>query len=305
MFGLKKKMEKCDKYSVMIIPGKYGKVRNLKVSKWALRVFLVVCIAILVYIICLFIKVRNAGKELRNMDSLQNNVEILTNENREKEQELDQYYDVEDEIKDKLQKIEELEKQIQEKMESTNDLKGIEIVKLSYSHMDKEIVNLNYTQLPEKLDEKIEDLNSIMENVKAVKRDNDRIPTLIPAPGRITSYFGNRSNPFSGGGSEFHSGVDIANSTGTEVVATADGYVVQAGINSGYGNLVAIDHRNGYVSYYGHNTSLVVKEGEWVEKGELIAYMGSTGRSTGPHVHFEIRLNNTPIDPLNVLQGGI
>ncbi|WP_461207335.1 peptidoglycan DD-metalloendopeptidase family protein [Clostridium sp. DL1XJH146] len=305
MSSLRKKTEKCDEYSVMIIPGKYGKVKNLKVSKWVLRAFLIISIVFFVYLVFLFIDMKNAEKELKNMDSLETNVKRLTDDNKVKEEELGEYHNVEDEIKDKLQKIEELEKQIQEKMESTNDLKEIEIVKLTYGEMNDEIIDLSYSQLPEKLDEKIEDLKCIMDDVEAVKRDNDRIPTLMPATGNITSYFGYRSNPFSGGGSEFHSGVDIANSTGTEIVATADGYVIQSGVSSGYGNLVAIDHKNGYVSYYGHNSSLVVKEGEWVEKGQLISYMGSTGRSTGPHVHFEIRLNNTPIDPIELLKGGI
>ena len=119
-----------------------------------------------------------------------------------------------------------------------------------------------------------------------------------PASGTLTSRYGYR-NIF--GGSSFHGGIDIANAYGTDVVAADGGEVVFAGWSSGYGYLVQIDHGNGYVTYYGHNSSLLVSVGDKVFKGQHIAEMGSTGRSTGNHCHFEVRLDGERQNPLNYL----
>ena len=125
-------------------------------------------------------------------------------------------------------------------------------------------------------------------------------PSIWPTGGTVTSGFGWRISPW-GEGSEFHQGIDIANSLGTPIVATADGKVVQSGWSGGYGNLVQIDHGNGIATMYGHNSQLVVSDGQQVRKGQIIAYLGSTGRSTGPHVHYEIRVNGKSIDPVGFL----
>lgn len=125
-------------------------------------------------------------------------------------------------------------------------------------------------------------------------------PSIWPARGTITSGFGWRISPF-GDGNELHPGVDIAYTMGAPVVATADGEVVASGPAGGYGNLVQIDHGNGIATLYGHNSQLAVNVGQQVKKGQVIAYAGSTGKSTGPHVHYEVRINNTPIDPMKYL----
>ncbi|AIF51869.1 M23 family metallopeptidase [Pelosinus sp. UFO1] len=125
-------------------------------------------------------------------------------------------------------------------------------------------------------------------------------PSIWPVRGTITSGFGWRISPF-GDGNELHPGVDIAYTMGAPVVATADGEVVASGPAGGYGNLVQIDHGNGIATLYGHNSQLAVNVGQQVKKGQVIAYAGSTGKSTGPHVHYEVRINNTPIDPMKYL----
>ncbi len=119
-----------------------------------------------------------------------------------------------------------------------------------------------------------------------------------PTSGTISSKYGYRSIF---GGSSFHGGIDIANSYGTDIVAADGGEVCYAGWMSGYGYLVQIDHGNGYVTYYGHNSSLEVSVGDKVYKGQHIAEMGSTGRSTGNHCHFEVRLDGERQNPMNYL----
>lgn len=119
----------------------------------------------------------------------------------------------------------------------------------------------------------------------------------VPSCQLITSPFGHRSSP-GGIGSTYHKGIDIGASYGSAIVAADSGTIIQAGDNGwGYGNLVMIDHGNGVITYYGHMSSVAVSDGQTVAKGQIIGYVGSTGNSTGPHCHFEIRVNGTAVDP--------
>ena len=118
--------------------------------------------------------------------------------------------------------------------------------------------------------------------------------------GWISSLFGYRTDPITGK-KEFHLGLDMAGKSGTGVTSIASGIVTWSGPNKGYGNLVEISHGNGYVTRYGHNSENLVNVGERVEKGQVIALMGSTGRSTGPHVHFEVVKNGRHINPRNYI----
>lgn len=123
-----------------------------------------------------------------------------------------------------------------------------------------------------------------------------------PAPGRVTSSFGVRRDPISGD-AKFHSGIDLATPSGTPVRAIAAGRVVESGRRGGYGNVVTLDHGDGLQSLYAHNSALLLPVGAQVEAGAPIALSGSTGRSTGPHVHFEVRKAGVPVDPRPYLRG--
>ena len=121
-------------------------------------------------------------------------------------------------------------------------------------------------------------------------------PAIRPARGWLSSKFGARTSPFTGKKS-FHKGYDIANHVGTPVIAPADGVVTYAGRLGSMGNMVSIDHGHGMVTRYGHLSKLIIKSGEQVKRGEKIALMGNTGRSTGPHLHYEVRVNGMAVDP--------
>ncbi|WP_285403496.1 M23 family metallopeptidase [Luteibacter sp. ME-Dv--P-043b] len=122
-------------------------------------------------------------------------------------------------------------------------------------------------------------------------------PTGMPVNGYISSYFGGRPDPFSGHSAR-HTGIDIAAPTGTPVTAVAEGMVTFAGQRSGYGDVVEIDHGNGYMTRYAHNSVIVATPGERVRVGDVIAKAGSTGRSTGSHVHFEVWYHDQVVNPL-------
>ncbi len=127
------------------------------------------------------------------------------------------------------------------------------------------------------------------------------IPTGRPVEdGWVSSFYGYRIDPFNGK-KVFHDGIDIAGKTGTSVKNAADGIVTWAGIKGGYGGLVEVDHGNGYITRYAHNKTLKVKVGDRVAKGDVLALMGSTGRSTGSHVHFEILKDGKSVNPHNYI----
>ncbi|MCP3871691.1 MAG: peptidoglycan DD-metalloendopeptidase family protein [Desulfobacteraceae bacterium] len=126
-------------------------------------------------------------------------------------------------------------------------------------------------------------------------------PSIKPiAGGWITSPFGYRKSPFTGR-REFHSGLDISNRIGTEIIATANGRISYAARKMYIGNLVIIDHGHGRITKFGHLKKVLVKPGQEVKRGDVIALLGNTGRSTGPHVHYEVRINGTPVNPLKYI----
>ncbi len=121
-------------------------------------------------------------------------------------------------------------------------------------------------------------------------------PSIWPVKGWITSGFGKRASPLSGEPG-YHYGVDIANEVGSPIRVTADGIVTYAGWESGYGRVVVVEHGYGYSTRYGHNSRIEVKVGQAVKRGDVVGYMGSTGRSTGSHCHYEVRIHGVPVDP--------
>lgn len=138
------------------------------------------------------------------------------------------------------------------------------------------------------------------ENVRNLLNDQVSLsratPKGWPTKGWITSYFGMRQIP-NGTRKRIHEGLDIAANTGTPVVSTADGVVARVEYSASYGKAVIVDHGYGYRTLYGHNSKNLVKRGDRIKRGDKIAEVGNTGRSTGPHVHYEVHLNGIPIDP--------
>lgn len=172
-----------------------------------------------------------------------------------------------------------------------------------------EVANATAYALPPSLNAGINELASQFDNqqsqLKALedlmldrKVESSLRPTGMPvAGGYISSYFGMRPDPFNGR-RELHAGLDIAVPTGTPVHSVAEGMVTFVGVRHGYGNVVEIDHGNGYMTRYAHNSKLLVHPGERVHVGEVIAKAGDTGRSTGSHVHFEVWHDGRPVNPL-------
>jgi len=221
-----------------------------------------------------------------------------------------------------LQKTNNLEEKMQELQQLDNDLRGLlkddpalkeSIEKQdnqsslprhalsSRSSLDRQRAIRQLQLLEQKIPEQQQSLKQLKD---AVIQRSDRLshtPSIYPVSGKITSKFGYRKSPF-GRKQEFHDGLDIAAPYGTEVVAAADGVVTFTGYKSGYGRTVTISHGYGYETSYCHNSSLLVKTGQQVKKGQAIAKVGSSGRSTGPHLHYMVILNGQPKDPADFLK---
>ncbi len=163
--------------------------------------------------------------------------------------------------------------------------------------------------------ESVDEFSYLAKNVTAVSMSNGGMrllpasqlstlgiaPTLWPVLGQITGHFGERLDPFSGEGA-FHSGLDIASHYGDAIHVTGDGVVEEAGQRAGYGRVVVVDHGFGVTTLYGHLSAFNVQAGMRVKAGDVIGYEGDSGRSTGPHLHYEVRIYNTPVNPWRYLR---
>jgi len=165
---------------------------------------------------------------------------------------------------------------------------------------------LGFTATLDKLTEQLENRAQQLALLETMLMNRGLQGEVVPAgrpitSGWLSSYFGIRTDPFTGK-NEHHKGVDFAGKLGSDVVAVAAGVVTWSGRRYGYGNLVEINHGNGYSTRYGHNDKINVRVGDAVKKGQIIAKMGSTGRSTGPHVHFEVLHNGKQVDPMSYIR---
>ena len=235
-----------------------------------------------------------------------NNIYIVQEVVKQDKQMLNDLENNKNEVKDK--------KEILDKNKEEEKVIKDELVK-DKENLDKDKIELK--KLKEELVKEEEELEKKLQKIAAQKAatssdsnnlaNSNSSSTVIsngswPVPGysRVSSPFGYRIHPILGI-RKLHTGIDIPAPTGTPTVAVASGTVIYSGVQGSYGNTVMIQHDNGLVSLYAHNSSLVVNVGDKVKKGQVVAKIGSTGRSTGPHLHFEIRVNGTAQNPLNYL----
>jgi len=151
------------------------------------------------------------------------------------------------------------------------------------------------------IEHKTAHLERDLRTYEAVLRKRAMTPSMWPVEGELTDGFGGRRDPFDGYSFEFHAGLDIATIWGAPVTATANGTVTFAGWQSGYGQVVIVDHGGGLSTRYGHLSRIDVAADQTIKRGETLGRVGSTGRSTGPHLHYEVRINDAPVNPRQYL----
>lgn len=269
-------------------------------------------IIVLILLLCSFVYniytifSRNVYKE---------HIVVLNNENVKLKNYIEEYdrrYSV---INDKLEDVKKLEFQVkdlisQDEMASGNstfvDKFQVQLLK-DYSSSVDTVTDQFLNSLGDKLDNltvqlfgRERELDELLNSVISNKHVLDSTPTVRPVVGRISSPFGYRSDPVYQR-PEVHEGVDLAAAYGTPIHAAASGVIIFAGVITGYGNLVSIDHGYGYITRYGHMSKIAVKVGDHVKKGDTVGNIGMTGKTTGPHVHYEVLINEAPSNPVRFL----
>ncbi|MBI2083138.1 MAG: M23 family metallopeptidase [Deltaproteobacteria bacterium] len=293
---------KADHYNVFLIPEDHNKVRRIRLSVTQLRVLIA---GILVVVAFSFFNL--AG--FLYYRSLYHDFETERQENLASVQERSQV----------LQDLKALEETVHATEGYANKLaglvgverpelrKGLGPVRKSGFDAERETQALKWDELGEKMDLAHVRASSIdMRLQELVKIQEDKLlyhasrPSIWPVKGWVTSEFGFRRSPLSGR-REFHGGLDIAAQWGSNVMAPSAGIVKFAGYRGGLGRTVIVDHGYGIESYYGHTSQIHVKSGDIIKRGMKIAQVGTSGHSTGPHLHYEIHVDGVPIDPMQYI----
>jgi murein DD-endopeptidase MepM/ murein hydrolase activator NlpD len=176
-------------------------------------------------------------------------------------------------------------------------------IKSSFDTENRKIIAKIHQNVDQLTRDATEQKNSFHDLLKFLKEQKSVIaatPSLWPVQGWVTSEFGYRASPF-GGSKEFHKGIDIAARVGVPVVAPADGIVTEVSYDREMGNIIKVDHRHGMTTWYGHLWKSLLTQGSIVKRGDLMGYVGNSGRSTGSHLHFTVLLNGVPVNPRKYL----
>ena len=270
-------------YTFLISPSRTSKVRQLSIHRNVLRAGaagIMLLLALVIY----------GTVRLAQHEALALNYLSVKSENESLKQTNDAFQNSYARLKGQIAYVEDMSKELARK------------AKMEHTPETDELVGIGGPETVVALDRAADHLE------REVRRINDRlrsdilrlasIPRGLPVNGYVTDGFGMRRNPFSGEGREVHEGLDIAVDFGAPVTATADGLVLYAAPHAGYGNLVIVYHSNGITTRYGHLSRISVEAGQRVRRSDQVGNAGSTGRSTGPHVHYEIRENDQSVDPL-------
>ena len=295
-------------FTIIIVPQKAQKVHKFKISDLTLMILGILTIFfIFVSGIMLF--------NYFDLVSKATTVGDLRETNRRQKEKIREFQENIDKLETQMEKIRQFDEKLRiitniGEFSKGDEMFGVggplpeegesvtDVDKHTKSLMTEISVDLDKLQEESKLrEESIQELLSFLEDKKNLLAST---PSIWPTRGFITSGFGYRRSPYTKT-LRMHEGLDIANKVGTPIIAPADGIVVFAGIEGGYGKLLSIDHGYGIVTRYGHLDSILAKEGDKIKRGEKIGTIGQTGLTTGPHVHYELRVNGVPVNPKNYI----
>jgi len=303
---------KSKHYTLLVVPERTNKVRQIKIPKLLVKMSILTFIVILAFTVIITKSYFTVNKEFKAEMA---GYDEIKHENLIKTEQIKLMSDKIEGITAKVDGIEKLNSQIRilanlEVPGSSNKMLGVggpspevfdslsalseseeRSIKQMYSSIDKLQAKISVEE------ESLLDLINFLDNQKSFLAST---PSVWPTRGVKTSKFGYRISPFTGK-KAFHNGTDISAREGTPVIAPADGVVKMAKEESTYGNLVVIDHGYGLVTKYGHLLTFLVEPGQKVRRGDKIGYVGNTGRSTGAHLHYEVRVSKVPVNPLKYI----
>jgi murein DD-endopeptidase MepM/ murein hydrolase activator NlpD len=282
-------------YTFLIASTHQGTLRKIRVPAYALHLLLLLAIVGSVTVLAAVGSYTRMLWKVGNYNALR----------REQESLKKQYRQLQATVKDTNQRLTSLQSLATE-------------VAMAYGVMRFRLTPFGLTEAPVAPEtayrDSVEEFNFLVKNATAVALASEGLrliprsgmvdaafnPSIWPVTGHISGGFGERLDPFSGEGA-FHSGVDISSEYGTGVRATADGLVVAVDTRPGYGRIVVVDHGFGLATWYGHLSGFATHPGAYVKRGDVIGYVGVSGRVTGPHIHYEVRLYGAPVNPWRYL----
>lgn len=296
-----------DHFTLMIIPNRKSGVKKISVPKVFIRNVLIglfVIVLITLYVVYDYASIKRDRAELARLRA----------QAKEQSQQLHDLGMKVDEFADRMEELRQVDKKIRVLAYETGRGKKLElgIGGPDNENRIKDLLNKDHDKIVDGIRKGIDKLNE--DATEREKSFNELLvflheqksilastPSLWPVTGWVTSDFGARQSPFRRG-VEFHKGIDISTRFGKEIVAPADGLVVSSGYESQDGNFIKIDHGHGFSTAFLHLSRMAVKQGVRVKKGQIIGYVGDTGRSTGSHLHYSVFVNNVPVNPRRYLR---
>ncbi len=295
-------------FTVLVIPHTEDAVLNIRVPLFVLQlasVLVVVSLLVAFIVFQSYIKLQDeTGMALQMQD-----------ENRILNEQLDLLASVTEDLMLQVEQVGQMGDEVRRLVDLPSDITGEEDSIQLAAFIDESQLRVlpgrggnlvvdrtvnNISLLQEIIPQSTEEMVQLKEEVLEHKRELASTPSIWPTRGRVSSEFGPRRSPFTGR-PQFHDGIDIAAPRGTPIYATADGRVVRSTYQSGLGNLIVIDHGYDYQTLYGHLSGFAVSGNDQVVKGQLIGYVGNTGMSTGPHLHYTVFVNGVAADPRGYL----
>jgi len=297
-----------NKYTFLMIPPDHGPARQFQITLKGKRLVISGLCSLALLMVGLFSYNLYLSHTVQSQQAQLAALEQLQQENKTKDQEIARLKEESLQVTQDISRIQDLELKLMSILNldpsktpsfSTTGTKTTASAELSRGTASP-FTSQTFISDPEQISRELSLLqdyyNLALDNQEEIKRTPSIFPLKIEAA--VASEFGYRRNPFGGYSKEFHNGVDLPCNYGTEVYATASGVVSVSGYDRVYGYLIEIDHGDGIETIYGHNSRLLFKVGAKVEKGDLIAYSGNSGRSTGAHLHYGARINGKTVDPL-------
>ena len=293
-----------DYFNILVFGQKTSKTRHLRIHKKTFKVglyLLAFCLLATIFFFCDYIQVRKKGFELAQ----------LRNETEEQRSKIHFFSSKIEDLEKQLSRLKDFDKKIRiianlEKGQETTSFVGMGgpspsdvREKLKAEKDETGLVQQMRTDVERLKSEAVSREDSLAELEKLLENKKEMLvhtPSIWPVQGWVTSGFGFRTNPFTGL-NQMHEGLDISNRLGTPVVATGDGIVSATGKDFSYGNVVVVSHGFGIITRYNHLSKILVNAGQKVRRGDKIAEVGTTGKSTGPHLHYEVKVNGIPVNP--------
>ena len=296
-----------DHFTLMIIPNRKSGVRKISIPKVFIRNILIASVVVIfatLYVVYDYASIKRDRAELARLRS----------QTKEQSQQLHDLGLKIDEFSDRMEELRQVDRKLRVLAYETGHGKKLQlgiggpdnenrINNLLNKDHDKIIAGMRkgIEKLNEDATEREKSFNELLVFLHEQKSILASTPSLWPVTGWITSEFGARQSPFRSG-VEFHKGLDISTRFGKEIIAPADGLVVGSGYDSQDGNFLKIDHGHGFATAYLHLSRMAVKQGARVKKGQIIGYVGDTGRSTGSHLHYSVLVNNIQVNPRRYLR---